>query len=242
MPINPDAPSYNDEKFYLIARIAGDLAPSLADRPQDRRPALQMAWRTVKSFHPGSEAEVIAAARITALSFAQLDVLRDAAQPNLTSVMKLRYINAATKLSRAISQDETVLARRQKAEELRPVIQQAEQPERINRAANGEAILQSRLDDINEEIELLRAVRRQAEMAAPDTAPAAATPQATAVPPAEPAPASTAPAPHSRPKAAPGPSMAAPIYAAGPGPAAGGPGPTANGPIASRTAQPAQVA
>src|ERR1700722_11506619 len=50
-------PTFKDEKLYLVARIADDSAPNLADRAEDRDMACQMAWRIVRSYAPTTEAE-----------------------------------------------------------------------------------------------------------------------------------------------------------------------------------------
>src|SRR4051812_49406249 len=76
-PLMPTAePTFPTDNAYLLIRIAGDLAPNLADKPQDQAAALRMAWQMVKAYHPGNEADVTTAARIVSLSMTQLDLLR----------------------------------------------------------------------------------------------------------------------------------------------------------------------
>src|SRR5579871_6093793 len=114
------APAFNDEKLYLVARIAEDIAPNLADRAEDRGMACQMAWRIVRSYAPTSEGEVLSAARIVNLSLTQLDLLRAAASSDLTATLKLRLLGTAVALNRSITQAERALSRAQRTEEVRP--------------------------------------------------------------------------------------------------------------------------
>src|ERR1700733_13812352 len=89
------APAFNDEKLYLVARIADDIAPTLADRAEDRDMACRMAWRIVRSYAPTAEGEVLSAASIVSLSLTQLDLLRASASSDLTATLKLKLIGTA---------------------------------------------------------------------------------------------------------------------------------------------------
>ncbi|MBS0641946.1 MAG: hypothetical protein JSS43_18940 [Proteobacteria bacterium] len=187
-------PTFTTEKPYLLARIAGDLAPTLADKPADRTHALQMAWRIVRSYQPATEAEVLGAARIASLSMMQLDLTREATQQaDLTPTMKLKFARTVVALNSAVSQTERSLDRRQRVEERRPLDQQPVEPERINRTSNEKAVEDAFVAAGMEEYELMRAVMRQQQQAASPQqqqaappAPPRATPVADPVtPPAE---------------------------------------------------------
>ncbi|MFO1025245.1 MAG: hypothetical protein U1E70_08695 [Acetobacteraceae bacterium] len=210
-------PTFTDEKTYLIARVAGDLAPTLADKPQDRNAAMQMAWRMVKAYHPSSEAEVIAGARIASMSMLQLDLGRDATQPELTLAMKLQCSRAVVSLSRAIAEAEDGLARRQLAEERRWRAQPPVEPERTNPTSSQEAVDDATVEQMMEQIDILRATVQQYyptdAIPPPDPDPAvpaspAADPDAPPSPVADPV---EPPAPRTAPPKPPYPTGAAPF-------------------------------
>jgi hypothetical protein len=125
--------TFDDEKLYLVARIAEDLAPNLATRPQDHGMACQMAWRLVRSYAPSCEAEVLCAARIASLSLTQLEMLRASASPDLTAALKLKLVSTAVALNRSITQAERALARSQRSEDVRraplPPLPKSEAPD-----------------------------------------------------------------------------------------------------------------
>ena len=174
-------PTFEDEAIYLLNRIAEDIAPHLAERPQDRLMALQMAWRTVKSYAPGSEAEVLAAGRIVSMSFVQMDLLRETTKRDLTPAMKLRLVRGAVSLNREICQNERLLDRRQRVEERRPARELSPEPARVSRGSGNEAATQALAEQAMEEFRLMQAVQRaqqQDEAAAADNAAAAMAPDA----------------------------------------------------------------
>ena len=185
-------PTFPDERSFLLVRIAGDLAPHLADKPQDRSLAMNMAWRMVKAYHPCSEAEVTGAARIVSLSMTQLDLLRDATQADLTPAMRLRFVQVAVNVNRAIGQNERALERQQRAEERRAVTRQALAPERVNRSTNEDALREAMMDDAMEECSLMRAVHQQGVEAARSAEAADAAPPTQAAEPAQADPADPA--------------------------------------------------
>jgi hypothetical protein len=121
--ILPKPPSFDDEKVYLVNRIAGDIAPHLALKPEDQTNARIMGWNLVAAYSPQTEAEALHAGRIVCLSFAELGLLRDASAPNIAPALKLKYVAAAVSLNRTISESERVLERHKRAwkEEARPV-------------------------------------------------------------------------------------------------------------------------
>ena len=135
-------PTYPDQDMYLLTRIAEDIAPYLAERPQDRINAMQMAWRMVKSYAPASEAEVLNAGRIVSMSLVQLDLLRETTKRDLTPALKLQYVRAAVALNREISQTERLLERRQRGQERQPARQFSPAPDRVSRASDNGAVAQ----------------------------------------------------------------------------------------------------
>lgn len=183
MQTAPDAdsvhtPTFNDKKLYLVTRIAEDLAPNLADCPNDRGMACQMAWRLVRSYKPTSEDEVLNAARIASLSLTQLEVLRAAAGANLTAALKLKLIGSAVALNRSITQAERALARSQRSEEVRrpklPIPDRPETPVSDNAHHADIADLAMRRARLRDEVARLEARAAKATQTAkpPTTAPA----------------------------------------------------------------------
>jgi len=188
-------PTFDDEKLYLVARIAEDLAPNLATRPQDHGMACQMAWRLVRSYDPSCEAEVLCAARIANLSLTQLEMLRASANPDLTATLKLKLVGTAVALNRCITQAERALARSQRSDDVRraplPPLPKSQDPETDLPADTAPIDLARRRARLREAVAKLEA--RAAKAAArPD--PGEAPPQATtaaepAAPPDHPPPA-----------------------------------------------------
>ncbi len=197
-------PAFNDEKLYLVARIADDIAPTLADRAEDRDMACRMAWRIVRSYAPTSEGEVLSAARIVSLSLTQLDLLRAAASSDLTATLKLKLLGTAVALNRSITQAERALSRSQRGEEVRrpklPIPDEPDTPMSKNPAQAALADLGMRRARLRDEVARLEA---RAAKARQTLKPGAATTPA----PLQAAP--TAPPPLSRP-------IADPVEPAGP--------------------------
>jgi len=161
--------SFNDEKLYLVARIADDIAPTLADRAEDRDMACRMAWRMVRSYDPATEGEVLSAARIVSLSLTQLDLLRAGASSDLTATVKLRLIGTAVALNRSITQAERALARSQRTGEVRrpklPIPDEKEPPTANTPAQAALADLGMRHARLRDEVARLEARAAKARQA-----------------------------------------------------------------------------
>ena len=178
--ILPKPPSFDDEKIYLVNRIARDIAPHLASKPEDQTNARIMGWNLVAAYSPQTEAEALHAGRVVCLSFAELGLLRDARAPGLAPALKLKYVAAAVSLNRTICESERLLERHKRAwkEEARPVERLKPMPRDPEVDAQIEALTAQAMADY---LASVAAAKAQAgEPAADDVAPP---PDVTPVPP-----------------------------------------------------------
>ncbi len=100
-----------DPRDELFARIAGGLAAHFTP-DLDANALLTVTMRAVAAYQPQTQAELLGATRIVSLSLTALDLLRDAARPDMAPELKLQYIRTSVSVERAACQAERLLEKR----------------------------------------------------------------------------------------------------------------------------------
>jgi len=96
----------------FLARIILFLMPYFLPTCPDAAAAAQEILETIASYGVASRSEVINAARVIAFSFAALDTLVEAKEPDLSPSLRLRHKSCANGLNRACQQNERLLTAR----------------------------------------------------------------------------------------------------------------------------------
>ncbi len=103
-----------DPRCPMILHVCSRLTRLLIESGVDPKAAHTTAVRSLRSFVPETDADVLAAGDVVSFQMASLDLLHDAAAPGVTPAMKLRLVGQAIAASRIACRTETLLEQRRK--------------------------------------------------------------------------------------------------------------------------------
>src|SRR4051812_40719490 len=122
-PTDASCVNFDAEDIRIAYRLSQDVAARFATSAHDLPAAQLAAQRAIDAYHPRDTAEMIHATRLVSLSMTQLDFLRAASQPDMDPLIKLRLVNYALRLEKAVVSSDRLLRLHQ-----RPVKAAAEKP------------------------------------------------------------------------------------------------------------------
>ncbi|MFL5252258.1 MAG: hypothetical protein ACJ8AI_05100 [Rhodopila sp.] len=105
--------AFGEEEAIFVRRLAASLGGRHAGNTQEMGAAQSVVIRSIFSYAPESQDELLHAARLVSLSMTQLDLLSEAADPAATAPAKAKLATEAMRLERTILQSQKCLRQRQ---------------------------------------------------------------------------------------------------------------------------------